>query len=36
VVLVHGGLDDSPYGPDPHRMGWESGLDKLVATLERS
>lgn len=36
VVLIHGGLEDSPAGPGPYRMGWDSGLDKLAATLERS
>ena len=36
VVLVHDDLDDSPGGSDPYRMGWESGLDKLAASLERS
>ncbi|HEY3189449.1 MAG TPA: SRPBCC domain-containing protein [Solirubrobacteraceae bacterium] len=36
VVLVHGGLDASPDA-DGYRMGWESGLDKLAATVsERS
>ena len=36
VLLVHGGLEDSP-APDGYRMGWESGLDKLAATFtERS
>lgn len=35
VVLVHGGLDDSP-APDSYRMGWESGLGKLAATVERT
>jgi uncharacterized protein YndB with AHSA1/START domain len=36
VVLVHDGLHDSP-DPDGYRMGWESGLDKLAATIsERS
>jgi uncharacterized protein YndB with AHSA1/START domain len=27
--------DDSP-DPNGYRMGWESGLDKLAATVERS
>ena len=35
VVLRHSALDDSP-DPDGYRMGWESGLDKLAATIERS
>ena len=35
VVLVHGALGASP-DPDGYRMGWESGLDKLAATIERS
>src|SRR5262249_11591596 len=35
VVLTHGRLDDSP-NPDGYRMGWESGLSKLAATIERS
>jgi uncharacterized protein YndB with AHSA1/START domain len=35
VVLVHSGLDASP-APDGYRMGWESGVDKLAATIERS
>ncbi len=35
VALIHGGLDDSP-DPDGYRMGWESGLSKLAATVERS
>jgi uncharacterized protein YndB with AHSA1/START domain len=32
IVLVHDGLDASP-APDGYRMGWESGLDKLVFNL---
>ncbi len=36
VVLVHRGLEASP-DPDGYRMGWESGLAKLAATVsERS
>ena len=35
VVLLHSALDDSPDA-DGYRMGWESGLEKLAATIERS
>jgi uncharacterized protein YndB with AHSA1/START domain len=35
IVLVHAALDDSP-DPNGYRMGWDSGLDKLAATVERS